>query len=219
MDAEIAWKRVKSIEKELEFLAAKLQPFVAEDKTHQQAVDALVQSMFEGLTGQTGKDHPPNWEHAHNHVLFCFRIYYINTELDPTFPAPVSPRPVVIPQERPIMPLETAAAATSDVKPRPAVVVPAVAASASPTSPAVATTPAAAPPKSQHRVTAAAPDRDQQAAGDRMTLLQEVRQHLDLLKEFEGVISADDLAQRKRELFLALPPAPPNNKRTKSEEV
>jgi hypothetical protein len=29
------------------------------------------------------------------------------------------------------------------------------------------------------------------------------------LKEFEGVISEDDLVKRKRELFLALPPAPP----------
>ena len=34
-------------------------------------------------------------------------------------------------------------------------------------------------------------------------------EHLDLLKEFEGVISDEDLVKRKRELFLALPSAPP----------
>jgi hypothetical protein len=44
----------------------------------------------------------------------------------------------------------------------------------------------------------------------RRKLLSEVREHLDLLKEFEGVISAEELAERKRQLFLALPPAPPS---------
>lgn len=43
----------------------------------------------------------------------------------------------------------------------------------------------------------------------RRKVLSEVREHLDLLKEFEGVISDEELAERKRQLFLALPPAPP----------
>merc|ERR1719491_1071867 len=43
----------------------------------------------------------------------------------------------------------------------------------------------------------------------RRRILSEVREHLNLLKEFEGIISQEDLNQRKRELFLALPPAPP----------
>lgn len=44
---------------------------------------------------------------------------------------------------------------------------------------------------------------------NRRKILTEVREHLDLLKEFEGIISDEDLAQRKRDLFRALPPAPP----------
>jgi hypothetical protein len=51
----------------------------------------------------------------------------------------------------------------------------------------------------------------------RRKILSEVKEHLDLLKEFEGVISDDDLAQRKRELFRALPPAPPAAKRAKGD--
>ena len=51
---------------------------------------------------------------------------------------------------------------------------------------------------------------------DRRVILQEVKDHLNLLKEFEGVISEEELVKRKRELFLALPPAPPV-KRTKTE--
>lgn len=48
-----------------------------------------------------------------------------------------------------------------------------------------------------------------ESAEARTKALAEVRQHLDLLKEFEGVIPAEELNRRKRELFLALPPAPP----------
>eukprot|EP00543_Licmophora_paradoxa_P013179 CAMPEP_0202475556 /NCGR_PEP_ID=MMETSP1360-20130828/92966_1 /ASSEMBLY_ACC=CAM_ASM_000848 /TAXON_ID=515479 /ORGANISM="Licmophora paradoxa, Strain CCMP2313" /LENGTH=231 /DNA_ID=CAMNT_0049102727 /DNA_START=685 /DNA_END=1380 /DNA_ORIENTATION=- len=46
-------------------------------------------------------------------------------------------------------------------------------------------------------------------AEDRRQMLKEVREHLDLLKEFDGVISSEEIANRKRQLFLALPPAPP----------
>jgi hypothetical protein len=52
--------------------------------------------------------------------------------------------------------------------------------------------------------TAADPEAD-----ERRRLLREVKEHLEILKEFEGVVPADELAQRKRALFLALPPAPP----------
>ena len=47
------------------------------------------------------------------------------------------------------------------------------------------------------------------SAEERRKLLAEVREHLDILKEFEGAISPEELAERKRQLFLALPPAPP----------
>jgi hypothetical protein len=45
---------------------------------------------------------------------------------------------------------------------------------------------------------------------DRRLILEEVREHLNLLKEFEGVISEDALNKRKRELFATLPSAPPS---------
>jgi hypothetical protein len=46
-------------------------------------------------------------------------------------------------------------------------------------------------------------------AAKRLKLLSEVKEHLDLLKQFEGVISPEELAERKRKLYQALPPAPP----------
>ena len=212
MDAEIAWKRVKGIEKELEALSAKLQPFSTPENSHQETVDALVQDMFETLTGATGKPRPANWEHAHNHVIFCLRIYYSKEAVDPSFPAAVSPRPIVVPSERP--PMSEVKKQPRQILPQPVGMVPAAAAAA--VAAAAVASPTAGfttPPAGMQHPPSAFPPAD-----DRMTLLLEVRQHLDLLKEFEGVISTEDLAQRKRELFLALPPAPPDaSKRVKLE--
>ena len=52
------------------------------------------------------------------------------------------------------------------------------------------------------------PPTEEHSTSERRMALQEVREHLELLKEFEGVVSEEELASRKRELFLALPPAP-----------
>jgi len=41
---------------------------------------------------------------------------------------------------------------------------------------------------------------------ERRALLQEVKDHTELLKEFEGIIPDEELAKRKRALCAALPP-------------
>ena len=50
LDADIAWKREKGIEKELAVLSANIKPFVPKAKTHEEAVNLLVQDMFEKLS-------------------------------------------------------------------------------------------------------------------------------------------------------------------------
>lgn len=44
---------------------------------------------------------------------------------------------------------------------------------------------------------------------ERRALLKEVKDHTELLKEFEGIIPQEELIQRKKALYLALPPVPP----------
>lgn len=44
---------------------------------------------------------------------------------------------------------------------------------------------------------------------ERRAMLKEVKDHTELLKEFEGVIPEEELAERKRALYAALPPVPP----------
>lgn len=43
----------------------------------------------------------------------------------------------------------------------------------------------------------------------RRELLREVKDHMDLLNQFEGIIDSDTIKKRKRALFLSLPPPPP----------
>jgi len=126
------------------------------------------------------------WEHAHNHLIMAFRLYYDGDIPDPNFPAAVPPKAIVVPSERPkkgeTVPETTPFLHIGGPNPK-----------------------------------FSGPDSDLDIQGilgensgdERRKLLKEVRDHLDLLKEFEGSISEEDLAKRKRELFLALPPAPP----------
>ena len=187
LDAEVAWKRAKCVEKELDDLAEKVKTFVPQAKTHNEAVNMLVQSLYEQLTGFVGKPVPHHWEHAHNHCVLAFRLYYRFENLDPDFPAPISPRDVIIPLERPKTSTKTNVKinmnSSSSISGKPDNTV-----DASLTEPHI--------------------DVAELFGEDRRKMLQEVREHLELLKEFEGVVSEEEIAKRKRELFAALPPAP-----------
>jgi hypothetical protein len=63
--------------------------------------------------------------------------------------------------------------------------------------------------KSKPQMDAPAPGDDEDTDDKRRKQLLEVREHLALLREFDGVIPDEEIAQRKRDLFLALPPTPP----------
>ena len=192
MDGEIAWKRAKAVEKELESLAEKVKPFVGRAKTHQEAVDMLVQSLYETLTGFKGKSFPENWEHAHNQTIMCFRLYYDFDVLDQTFPAAVSPRDLVVPLIRPEK--------------------------APPVAHVASAAPFAAVDASEPQVDVAALlGEAPKPAEERRRLLQEVKDHLELLKEFEGIVPEAEIADRKRELFAILPSmSAVGNKKAKS---
>jgi hypothetical protein len=244
MDGEIAWKRAKSVEKELEGLAIKIKPFVATAKSHQEAVDRLVQNLYETLTGFKGKAFPDNWEHAHNQNITAYRLYYHYDTLDPSFPDAVSPRDLVVPTVRPEKAILASAAPSSLSA---AVAAPSVSTSFRTTAAKAAALPvqssslASTNPSSlsslghhnqqqQHlphhnsnnsvemaallggeaaigstSAAAALAARGTGGVEERRRLMEEVRAHLDLLKQFEGAVPENEINQRKRELFAILP--------------
>uniref|UniRef100_A0A7S3P449 Uncharacterized protein n=1 Tax=Amphora coffeiformis TaxID=265554 RepID=A0A7S3P449_9STRA len=192
LNGDIAYKRIQQINKELQKLAKEIKKFITPESTHQDWVNHLEQFLFESSgdnqgKATTGRTVPANWAHGHNHVILCFRLYYNGDKPDPTFPAPMPPRPLKVPQERPKGDgMEGAIKSPKGTMTNMSVL---------PMAPYAAGGMVSVPtvdPLEQRR-----------------KILTEVREHLDLLKEFEGIISEEDLAQRKRDLFKALPPAPP----------
>lgn len=190
MNAETAWKRRKLLNKELENIKDFAMPLLV-GRTHDQALDVFIQQQFESVTGNSSPV-PRNWSHTHNNAILCNRVYYRGDQLDPTFPSPCPPKDIYIAAEKPAS-MVTSAADTASL--------PAEASLPAATKPKVGSTPGAGPEN--------AGKKGSNTPDDRRLMLKEVREHLDLLKEFEGVIPAEDLARRKRELFLAMPPAPP----------
>lgn len=226
MDPETAWKRMKIMEKELDKLIyEKVKPCYREGITHDELCKEFIQRVFEGQTGQSGKQCPDNWERkcnvkrriiwlcqafgahspylfsilpedAHNNVILTFRIYYDGLRLDPTLPAPAPVVEINVPHEKPA-PINGAAvmrdpgtvrytAASARAAPAPSALVPAP--------------PAAAPP-----VYAASREENHE---ERLQVLREVKEYMEVLEKFDGVIHEDFLMKRKRELFEALPSIP-----------
>lgn len=172
----------------------------------------LVQSLKEAVTGNKGKQHPATFEFTHNNVIFCYRVFFRGVELDPTFPPPVARQfevPIVKPKVGtvamppelvPFMTVATAPSANAE----PEAAKPAATAAA-----AVAATAAPDDEADECEADVVAAALGGEHHQERMSLLKEVREHLDLLREFEGVISQEEINKKKRTLFLALPPAPP----------
>lgn len=153
--------------------------------------------------------------------MMAFRMYYRYDQLDPSFPPPVMPCAIVVPMSRekpaPIhvsRPESHFVGGDRDHGIRP---------DFERTPPIKKLPPIGihfGDDSSAHGVqmllnesTATAkmparPPTDESRMSERRMALQEVREHLELLREFEGVVSDEELASRKRELFLALPPAP-----------
>jgi hypothetical protein len=170
MKPDVAWKRVKLIEKELKALAKEAENFEIPGRSHQDLCNMVVRSLFYKNAGDPSKSVPAHWEHAHNHVIMCFRLYYSGSQLDPTFPPPVLAREISVPDEKPKDYKAAGKIDTDDVD------VAALLGSSE--------------------------------GDERRKLLAEVREHLDILKEFEGVIDDTEIARRKRALFASLPSAP-----------
>lgn len=141
--------------------------------------------------------------------MMAFRLYYRGDHLDPSFPEAIAPREIIVPAEKP--------RANVDTTPY-YIQVNGKKSGGSSSTPLRSGPPVAslggilqhADDDDEPPLDVAALIGETNPTEDRRKILKEVREHLDILKEFEGIISDEDLAKRKRELFLALPSAPPS---------
>jgi hypothetical protein len=127
----------------------------------------------------------------------CYRIYFRGDELNTSFPAPRPPKDLYVAADKP-------ASMSNATTPSSAAISAVASLASAPAASSIAKlkAPPGAAVDSNGEKKVFSPD-------DRRLVLNEVRDHLELLKEFDGIIPAEDIVKRKRELFLAMPPAPP----------
>lgn len=229
---ELAWRRMKQVDKDIEkTIIPDLVPLFSEDKNHDEVCQEYIRKQFEKHpTGQEGLKCPDGWEHSHLHTFMVYKMYYDGERLDPNTPTAVDPNPYrVVPKEKPkVYPPELALVINpthdasspgkdahdsdckedkhdeedSDGEEMSNVGIEQVVSN-------VCGKRSLSP--SQNQV-----DRSTQI---RRSMLQEVREHLNLLKDFEDVISDVELNERKRNLFKCLPPPPPSMTMKRELEV
>lgn len=189
-----AWKRMKLIEKELEKLLDKVRPLFREGMSHEECCNEFIQKQFEIVSGNKGNAQAPfNWHHSHNNIIMTYQMYYNGLTLDPTFPAPQLATQIIVPREKPKTDAE-GINAQSNPTPNHGHYTVGAAGRKGP------------PPGSAAGVLSPA---EMETTEERRAVLQEVKEHMDLLEKFEGIVDTNVLKKRKRDLFDALPPAPP----------
>lgn len=190
---ELAWRRMKLISREInQTIMPKARELVKKDenseKSHAEICSMLLQVMYDETTehkSSKNQEYPPLWEYNHNNVFTVYRMYYRGVVVDPNiFPA-IPPRVVEVPTRK----QGNDQQATNNV---------AKGGGDAPSIPLAKMT--ISPGKGRNNVEM--PD------GERRAMLKEVKDHTELLKEFEGVIPDEELANRKRALYAALPPVP-----------
>jgi hypothetical protein len=129
----------------------------------------------------------------------AYRMYYQGSERDSSFPPPDPPKEIVVPASKPKTGTDTAYYIAMNNN---------NAADGGNNLNGEANTTEGGPMNEDEAVDLAV---DAEPAEERRQILHEVREHLDLLKQFEGIISEDLLKKRKRDLFAALPSAPPSS--------
>lgn len=194
---ELTWRKMKVIDRELtRKVIPKVKPFLEETKTHEEICNSFIQSEYEDhATTVKGTQSPANWEHTHICIFLVYRMYYLGENVNPNVPKAHDPNPNrVVPMMKP--PLDSYPEERVEFR------------KSLPEFRSSSHKRHLEPNNTVENKKLARPQMPLSPSGKRKLVLKEVRKHLELLKEFEGVISMKMLHHRKKELFSALPPVP-----------
>ena len=192
LSPDLAWRRMKLIDREIaKTIIPGVKPFICPELTHQQACDAYIESQYQSIAqpkDEAVRPVPDLWEYSHISIFLAYRMYYDGEAIATDLPPPIDPNPKrKVPKEKP------------DAYPPPPLV------------------PGVFPPLSAGgdgyvsdelqafagHLASGSPDDD-----TRRAMLKEVKDHMDVIKQLEGIIPPAEAQQRKRALYAAMPPPP-----------
>mmetsp|Transcript_27342 Transcript_27342/g.78805 ORF Transcript_27342/g.78805 Transcript_27342/m.78805 type:complete len:346 (-) Transcript_27342:1982-3019(-) len=212
LSPDLAWRRMKLIDRDIaKIIIPGVKPFMGPDKTHQESSDAYIQSQFNSISQpkDEGTPVPDLWEYAHISVFLAYRMYYDGEVIATNLPAPIDPNSSrVVPNKKP------------EAYPPPPLVPGAFpsysAASAgdgyvSDELQAFAGQLASSSPARGGKKWAGRQLDDE----TRRAMLKEVKDHLDVIKQLEGIMPPTEAQQRKRALYAAMPPPPGSYKKAR----
>lgn len=207
LSADLAWRRMRLIDREIaKTIIPKIKPFCEDDdKDHKTICAEFIQDQYEIVSGVKGKKHPVVWEFSHLNIFLAYKMYYEKGELNTNLPPARDPDPNrVVPNKKPpngeYPPGANMRGGDDDDE------------SGEEGAKKGATTRRSSTEKGSKTKALTSP------ADERRALLQEVREHLELLKEFEGVISPAEMSKRKKDLFMSLPSAPSSTRKDKNKK-
>ena len=101
-----AWRRMKSITKELDGNFLPKAKVLLEDegnqgKSHDEICEMLLQRSYEESSETTKPRRPPMWEYNHLHMFVVYRVYYRGLALNSDLPAATPPKVVDVPDKKP----------------------------------------------------------------------------------------------------------------------
>lgn len=210
LSADLAWRRMKLIDREIhKIIIPKIKPFLSSGKDHKDICSEFIQDQYEIVSGVKGKKHPAVWEYSHLNIFLAYKMYYEKGQLNPHLPPARDPDPNrVVPNKKPpggeYPPGATTGLKEEDENSEEKKL--------KSNGKDISTGKENLDGKLSKHKSEVSPPRPKTEAEERRALLQEVREHLELLKEFEGVIPASEMSKRKKELFMSLPSAPSSSR-------
>ena len=204
LSPDLAWRRMKLIDREIQkTIVPKIRPFLDPERGHRECCNDFIQAQYEAVSGVKGRNHPSVWEYSHLSIFLAYRMFYLGEDVSSSLPPARDPNPHrVVPNKKPAFyPPEprhvgrcSGGYDTDDGS-----------GGAGQNGAHHSRLGQGNQPTMRKRRKGGGIANDPDS---RRALLKEVRDHLEILKEFEGIVPTEELERRKKELFLSLPPTP-----------
>lgn len=192
LSVDLAWRRMKQIDREIRrAIVPKIKELMAPSQSHGEVCQNYLQSEYEMVSNQPGKPAPSNWEFTHDNNFLAYRMFYTGDDYDKTIPPAIDPNPGrVLPTQRP----DDDDDLDEFVKKRRR--------DSEDLNDATSQTVSEDHKHGSHTRMLPAPKR--------RALLKEVKEHLEILREFEGadIVPEAELRKKKLQLFYSLPDVP-----------